>query len=839
MRGKRETPFFLMKKVFPLSSAIVRNKFLATVEAVAGGNTAMLLSLNWLKEFVPFEGTDEELGEKLTMLGLELEEIIHPFEHLDKVVVGHVLECDKHPEADKLSVCKVDVGEGDPLPIVCGAPNVAKDQKVAVAKVGARLTPDFVIKKAKLRGQPSMGMICAEDELGLGDSHAGIMVLDEALAVGTPITEALNLDTTVFDIGVTPNRMDCNSVLGLARETALAFGLPLTLPKLDIKETGEDCSGVVDIQIDDPEQCQLFQGRVIENVEVGPAPDWMRYRLIAIGQRPINNMVDASNYVMFELGHPNHAYDLELLKGPKIRVGQADEGMKFTTLDGQERSLLASDLMIYDAERPVGLAGVMGGENTEVHDGTKNVLLELAVFNPPSVRKTARRLSLPSEASYRFERGVDHGLAKFCIDRVASLMAECGGGDLRPGMCVAEPRPWVNRQLRFRRDRCEKLLGIELTEQFCKQTLEGVGCIVNDNDPADWKVEAPSHRLDLEREVDLFEEIARVYGMDRIPAVLPKVAKSLDAIGQEDTAFSFMMRLKHWARGAGMREAINYSFVGGDELDLLGLPTENRVPVMNPLSEDQDVLRTVLAPGLLRNVRTNVGQGARRVRLFEVAHVFHADAESETTANEPTQLGLLITGRRERERWPWPTDEFAEYEDLKGLVEHLLQHLGLPEADYATVDEHAYLSPCAEVTLGGRHLGYLGRVKDEAASHYNARRDVWLGELDADLLRADFEALVPGFKDLAKFPPVRRDITVITPQGLTVAKIIEAIKGMKVDLLQEVAMVDLFEPDGGEERNVTVRLTYRSDKKTLKDKEVDKRHKKVVDGLLKALPVRV
>ena len=799
----------------------------------------MLLSLNWLKEFVPFEGTDEELGDKLTMLGLELEEVIHPFAHLDNVVVGHVLQCEPHPEANKLSVCKVDVGEGEPLPIVCGAPNVAKGQKVPVAKVGAQLAPDFVIKKAKLRGQPSMGMICAEDEMGLGDSHSGIMVLDDALAVGTPITEALNLDTTVFDIGVTPNRMDCNSVLGLARETALAFGLPLTMPTLNIVETGEDCSGMVDIEIEDPAQCPLFQGRVIQNIKIGPAPDWMRYRLIAIGQRPINNMVDISNYVMFELGHPNHAYDLDLLGGPKIRVAQADEGMKFTTLDSQERSLLASDLMIYDAERPVGLAGVMGGENTEVNDATKDVFLELAVFNPPTVRKTARRLGLPSEASYRFERGVDQGMARFCLDRCASLMAEYGEGELRPGVCMAEPRPWVNRMLRFRIDRCEKLLGIELTQKFCKQTLEGVGCCVNDNDPADWQVEAPSHRLDLEREVDLFEEIARVYGMDRIAAVLPRVSKSLEAIGQQDTAYAFMMRLKHWARGVGLRESINYSFVGGDELDLLGLPAEDRVPVMNPLSEDQDVMRTALAPGLLRNVRTNVGQSARRLRLFEVAHVFHADAASETTVTEPTMLGLLVSGRRERERWPWPTDEFAEYEDLKGLAEHLLTHLGLPEAEYASIDTHPYLSPCAEVTLSGKPLGHLGRVKEEAADAYNARRDVWLGELDADLLRAEYEALCPGFTDLAKFPPVRRDITVIAPQGLNAAKIVDAVKTMKVDLLQDVVMVDLYEPEGDEERNITVRLTYRSDKKTLKDKEVDKRHKKVVDGLVKALPVRV
>jgi len=736
-------------------------------------------------------------------------------------------------------VCLVDVGEGDPLPIVCGAPNVAQGQKVAVAKVGAVLPGDFAIKKAKLRGQLSMGMICAEDELGLGKSHAGIMVLDAALAVGTPVADALNLDQVVFDIGVTPNRADCNSVLGLAREAALAFDLPLTLPKLELRESGPDCSDRVGIVIDDGDQCPLFQGRVIEGVRVGQSPDWMRWRLIAIGQRPISNMVDISNYVMFELGHPNHAYDLNLLKGPMIRVGQASDGQKFTTLDGQERTLTAADLLIWDAERPVGLAGVMGGEETEVTDATRDVFLELAVFNPPTVRRTARRLGLPSEASYRFERGVDQGLARYCLDRVSSLMAEHGGGRLLPGLCVAEPKPWQMRTLRFRRDKAEKLLGIALDAAFCEKTLSGMGCVVDATDAADWKVLAPSHRLDLEREVDLFEEVARVYGMDRIPAVLPRVSKSLEGIGQEDTRFAFAMKLKHWARGVGMREAINYSFCGDADLDLLNLPREGRVPVMNPLSEEQNVMRTALAPGLLFNVRVNVGHGAVRLRLFEYAHVFFADPDSETTAKEPARLGLLVYGRRGSERWPWPGEENVEYDDLKGLVEHLLTHLGLPGARFELAGEHPYLSPCVEARVDGRVVGVLGKVLPEAAEKYNARRDVWLAELDADVLRELSQALTPGFAALAKFPPVRRDITVIAPHGLQAAQIIDAIWAVRVDFLENVAMTDLFEPEGGQTRNVTVRLTYRHGERTLKDKEVDKRHAIVIEGLKKALPVNI
>lgn len=799
----------------------------------------MLLSLNWLREFVPYQGTPEELGHRLTMLGLELEEIIRPFRHLDGVVVGHVVQCERHPEAEKLSVCLVDVGQGEPLPIVCGAPNVARGQKVPVATIGAELPGGLVIKKAKLRGQTSAGMICAEDELGLGKSHAGIMVLDPGLTPGTPLADALNLDQVVFDIGVTPNRADCNSVLGLARETALAFGLPLTMPAPRVVESGPDCSAMVPIAIDDPARCALFQGRVIQGVRVGPAPDWMRWRLIAVGQRPISNIVDVSNYVMFELGHPNHAYDLNLLRGPAIRVGLAAEGQHFTTLDGQERTLTARDLLIWDAERPVGLAGVMGGLETEVSDATSDVFLELAVFDPATIRRTARRLGLQSEASYRFERGVDQGLARRSLDRAAALMAECGGGRLLPGVCVAEPAPWRQRTVRLRRARAEKLLGIPLEDAFCRTTLAGMGCAVDEADPADWQVQVPSHRLDLEREVDLIEELARVHGMDRIPAVLPRVAKSLDAIGQKDTRFDFAMLLKRWARGVGLREAINYSFCGQADLDLLGLPAQGRVPVVNPLSEDQNVLRTALAPGLLANVRTNVAHGAARLRLFEFAHLFFADPASETTAREPARLGLLVYGRRRAERWPWPGEDSADYADLKGLVEHLLTHLGLPGARYALREGHSYLSPCVEVRVDGHEAGVLGCVNEAVANRYDARREIWLAELDADVLRTLHEAQAPGFAPLAKFPPVRRDITVQAPAGLHAQAIIDAIDAMGVDLLENVTMTDLYEPQGGQRRNVTVRLTYRHAQRTLKDKEVDKRHAQVVEGLRKALPVEI
>lgn len=801
----------------------------------------MLLSLKWLRELVPYQGTDQELGDRLTMLGLELEEVIKPFEEIESVVVGHVVECAKHPEADKLSVCRVDVGQGELLNIVCGAPNVAAGQKVAVAPVGCTLPGGLKLKKAKIRGVASQGMICAEDELGLGEDHTGIMVLNENLKVGTPIIEALNLDDVVFDIGVTPNRADCLSVLGLAREVGMAFNLPVSLPKFELKESGPNASELVRIEIPEPELCPVYQCRIIENVTVGSSPAWMRYRLLAIGQRPISNFVDVTNYVQFELGQPLHAFDMDLLEGDVIRVARAEQGMKFITLDNQERKLNDQDLLIWDGDKPVGLAGVMGGANTEIHDKSSRVLLEAAVFRPGSIRKTSRRLALPSEAAYRMERGLDHPGSLIALNRASMLMAELGGGTLLPGVAMAEPLPWKNRTLTFRPERARKLIGIPLETEFCETTIKGMGCKIKkleDQAEETWEVEAPSHRLDLEREVDISEELARVHGMDRIPTVLPKVAVPLDDKDRGKNEYTFWMRLKNWARGAGLREAINYSFVGNKDLDVLGLPAEGRIPVMNPLSEDQDVLRLELAPGLLQNLRHNIAQGNDRLRLFEMAHTFIADPESDTTAREPGRMGLMLYGGRHDDAWPFVRED-ADYMDLKGLVEHLLSSLYLPKPEFAMGEEHPWLSPCVAVTVQGKPLGLLGRVRPGIAEQYHGRKPVWMADLDVDLLRALSEGLVPEFEDLPKFPPVRRDMTLATPDGVSVGAILEAMRSHKTSIMESVRMVDSFAPeDGGGERNLTFRLTFRHGQRTLKDKEVDKEVQKVANTVQKALPVK-
>jgi phenylalanyl-tRNA synthetase beta chain len=795
----------------------------------------MKVSLGWLREFVPYEGTVEALADRLTMLGLEVDAITQPFAAIEAVLVGHVVACERHPQADKLSLCRVDVGS-EVLDIVCGAPNVALGQKVAVAPIGAVLPGGLEIKKAKIRGAASQGMICSERELALSEDHSGIMVLDPARKPGSKLLEALGLETAVLDVDLTPNRADCLSHLGVAREVAMAFGLPLSLPKFGLTESGVDCREAVRIEIVDGKLCPLYQARLIRGVSVGQSPAWMRYRLLAVGQRPISNVVDATNYVMFELGQPLHAFDADKVKSGVVRVAPAPEGLVLTTLDGQARKLTASDLVIWDGEEPVALAGVMGGAGTEMDAGSVNVLLECAVFNPGTIRKTAKRLALPSEAAHRMERGLDQIGAKFAVDRAATLIAELSGGRVAPGVALAEPRPFALRTLRFRPGYAQDVLGMPLEKEFCAATLKGLGCALKGESGTEWSVVAPSWRLDFEREIDLVEEVGRVYGIDKIPTALPQVTRDLTVV-KAALNFELVSDIKHWARGAGLRECINYSFVGERDLELLS-EGAGRIMVANPLSEEQNVLRTVLAPGLLQNLRTNVSQGLPDVHLFELAKTFHAAPGSETGAREVTTLALLVHGARFAATYPWARED-ADYSDLKGLVEDLVRRFSLPPAAFALEEDHAWLTPCVAVSLGGRPFGLMGRVKPVVAGEYKARKDVWLAELDLELLAELSAGRVPAFRDLPKFPPVRRDLTLVAGPGVQAAMVPAAVAAMGEKLLEDVSLIDVYAQDGQEERNLTFRLTYRHAQKTLTDKEVDKVHGAIATRLLAALPVKL
>ncbi len=799
----------------------------------------MFLSLSWLREFVPFSGKAQDLGDRLTMLGLELEDIRRPFAEIAGIVIGEVLEREKHPDADKLSVCKVSVGS-EVLDIVCGAPNVAKGQKVPVATVGAKLPGGLEIKKAKIRGQASCGMICSEREMGLSEDHSGILVLDADAPVGAKLVDYLHLNDEVLDISITPNRADCLSILGLAREVAMAYKLPLSMPKLPpVDEVPADGSSIrVPVEIIDPALCPSYLGRVILGAKVGQSPMHIRHRLQAMGVRPISNLVDITNYILMELGQPLHAFDLDKLSGPKIIVRPATEGEKFVTLDGQERTLLSTDLTIRDAEKAVALAGVMGGLNSEINDASSNVLLESAIFNPSNIRKTARRLGLHSEASYRFERGVDQVGSRFAMDRAAALMCLYSGGKLFKTEQGQEAKTWQVPAFSFRPQRARDILGVQLEENFCSDTLTSLGCTINAATTDNWQVNAPSWRHDLFREIDLIEEVGRVYGVDLVEPTLPRMAPGLDKAGANESEFSFWMRLREWACGLGLNEAINYSFVGHKDLDNFKLPADNRISIKNPLNSEQDVLRNALAPGLMNSLRVNISQFNTGVRLFELAHIFESAPSSQTTAKESGRLGILLYGERHSTAWPRGEAD-QDYLDLKGYVEHLLQFLKLSGADFTRLEEHSFLAPAVEVRVQGQSVGFLGQIKPDLADLYHARKAVWLAELDLETLRKLHDAAKIKFKPLPVYPAVKRDITFICPANIQVAELEKAIIAVKRPMMEEVVLVDIFEPEGKNERNLTFRLTFRHLERTLKDNEVDKERENVANSVQKALPVKV
>lgn len=798
----------------------------------------MLVPLSWLREFTPYDGTALMLGERLTMLGLELDGIINPFQGLENIIVGYVAQCVSHPDSDHMHCCKVDIGGEELLDIVCGAPNVAEGQKVAVAPVGATLPDGLVIKKAKLRGQPSNGMICSERELGLSEDHTGIMTLPESVDVGHSLIAALGLETEVLDLAITPNRSDCLSILGIAREVAAAYKLPLHVPELPLILDERDPALEVAVSIDDPALCSLYAGRIVTDASVNPSPMRMRYRLFAVGIRPISNLVDVTNYILIECGQPLHAFDLDKLSGQKIIVRKARPGETLVTLDGKDRRLQPEDLCICDAEKPVALAGVMGGANSEITDSTHNIFIESAVFSPVSIRRTSRRLGLQSEASYRFERGIDQRRSVWALDRACAMMASICGGYARKGFSIAEPRPFMAAKIDFSPRHASSLLGLTVDPAFQDECLTSLGCAVEKTEPDAWIVVQPSWRPDLIREADLVEEVGRMYGMDQIVAKLPAIRRNLEDNLSPHGEFDFNGRIKQWGAGLGLHEVINYSFVGQKDLDKLEEPVEGRLQIRNPLSEEQDTLRTSLAPGLLQDLSNNLAYGASGIRIFEIANVFVSDDNSETGVKESSRLGILLSGARHDIPWPKRDEDFA-YADIKGVLENLCAYLHMGQPELAQNLECPSMTPCVEISINGTHCGVLGRIKPNIAKTYNALKPVWLMELELDVLRILYQEIQVQFHALPIYPAVRRDITVKAPRSMKASEILEKFTLLNLPVLEGAVLADAYEKPGEDDRYLTFRLTFRHGKRTLKDSEVDKERDRIVDSLKANLGVEI
>ncbi|MGM0423337.1 MAG: phenylalanine--tRNA ligase subunit beta [Thermodesulfobacteriota bacterium] len=800
----------------------------------------MLLSVNWLQELTPYQGSVQELAHKLTMLGLEVEEQSIPFSHLQDMQVGRITECRTHSGADQLKLCRVNLGQEQELDIVCGAPNVATGQLVPVAPAGSSLPDGTRIKKAKIRGEKSQGMILSEKELGLGEDHTGIMLLEPGLEAGQSLLKALDLEDVILDIGLTPNRGDCLSVQGIAREVSAAFDLPLYPPETALQDEPPECSELLKVQIQEPELCPLYQARILTQPQLGPSPFWLRKRLLSLGLRPVNNIVDVTNYVLLELGQPLHAFDRGLLFGKLIQVACSGEKREFTTLDGQTQSLLPEDLLIWDQEKPVALAGIMGGANTEISPRTREVVLECAVFDPIRIRKTCRRLALGSESAFRFERGVDQAGSERALQRACHLLQKLSGAKIVQGVCRQEPRPWQSPKIKFRPSRAAQLLALELDEEFCRNILQGLGCSIDQGQDSPWLVQPPSFRQDLGREVDLIEEIGRFYGFEEIASSPPSIRRPLDqdtdSQASEQAGYEFLHLIKTWAQGQGLQEVINFSFVGQRDLTRLGLDGQKALRIQNPLSSDQDSMRPMLSPGLLQSLAWNAAQGNTQQQLFELARCFEPDSGSETRARERNLLGLALHGLRQPERWPWPRQE-ADFAELKGLLEHLFSRLLLPEFTCNLQQEHPFLQPAVGIELYGSQLGVMGSLDSKIARQERLRYPVWLAELDLDLLfrlqaRQEF-----SYQPWPKFPPVVRDMTIVAGAEVSFKQLQDKIQEAGSPILHKFSLQDLYQPQDSSKRNLTLRLIYRHQERTLTDKEVDQEQARLGDLLLQDLPV--
>jgi phenylalanyl-tRNA synthetase beta chain len=779
----------------------------------------MKVSLNWLADYVVLPPVDE-LAKKLTFAGLEVEAIERP---PHGVVAGKILESSKHPQADKLSVTKVDFGKGA-TQIVCGAKNYKVGDIVPVATVGTRLSNGTEIKEAELRGVKSSGMLCSERELGLSDSHEGLMILPPDTKIGAPI------DRVTFEVNVTPNRPDALSHLGIAREIATLTGATLKSPQKPLIEGGAAASAKITVRIEDASRCLRYAARVIEGVKVKPSPTWMQERLKACGVRAINNLVDVTNYVMLEYGQPLHAFDLDKISGAQIVVRLPKPGEKLTTLDGKERALDAEDLLICDRDRPLALAGVMGGATSEVTDSTTRVLLECATFHPPAVRRTSKRHALRTESSHRFERGTDVGSVPAIADRAAQLIAELGGGTVLTGLVDVYPRPVAKRKIALRQARILELLGVDVPAPQTGRILQSLGFTKSGD-----AYEVPLWRPDVAREEDLIEELARIRGYDTIPVQLPK---SLGSLQPEKPFVTVERRIRAALAGEGVDEVVNYSFVAPAELAAFG--GEGGIALSNPLSAEQSVMRTTLYASLVPNVVRSVRHQASGVRFYEWAKTYRPDPRggegARPVAQETLEVAGVLWGLRDGARSWTSKDASVDFYDAKAAVEAVLSVLHI-EAQWVAVESPWYHPRAsAQVTASGTVLGTLGELHPRAARALDAPPGVYLFQLEVEKLLA-VARLVPGARPLSAFPSVRRDLALVVKAELPQAQVRKLILEIGRPLLVDAQVFDVY--TGAQlapgTKNLAFALEYRSSERTLTDEEVKQAHQRIVDEVHRQL----
>jgi phenylalanyl-tRNA synthetase beta chain len=791
----------------------------------------MIVNKNWLEKYTEIPFSDLELESKLTYLGLEAVLQKNPVAGMDKLVVGEVREVKSHPDADKLSVCQVFDGS-EIKTIVCGAPNVAAGQKVPVALPGCELPGGFKIKKAKLRGVPSEGMIAAEDEIGLSDNHDGIMVLHETAQPGITMENYLNsVSGSNFEIDLTPNRPDCTSHIGVARDITLLTDNELNIPETPIAESGKPVENFINIEIDDKTGCPRYTARVIKNIKIGPSPKWLVDYLKSVGLRPINNIVDLSNFVLMETGQPLHTFDYDKIAGQKIIVRKAKPGEKVTTLDGEERKLTDDILLICDAEKPVAVAGIMGLGNSEITEDTVNVMIESAYFDSATIRKGSKTLALQTDASYRFERGADPEMTIYALNRITSLIQELASGDVCQGIVDQYEKKITYPEVTVRFARINQIIGFDFEKKWVIRKFEQLGCKILETSKEFVRLISPSWRPDLEREIDYIEEVVRIYGMEKVP---PSRTLQIVANDEPNKEYIFIEKLRSDFCAFGYNENYNNTLVSEE---MANFPLYNRKPVelQNPLSRELAYLRTSLLPGLLNTVKLNFNRNNFDLKLFEIGNSQEYDSTSETTAKETLTFAALITGKSEAVNWSYEQRETNIFY-LKGLVEELAEIFNIGNLTFEKA-EHDLFAKLVKVYVGGELLCQFGQLHPLYLNKkHGIERDIWVMEGNGEVLFKHHDPAIQ-FEPLPKFPATERDISIVVDETIEIETIQEIIQNKAGKNLKEFIFYDQYKGDNIDKgkRSLTFNLVFQNSERTLKDVEIDKVMSKVHQSLKKEI----
>lgn len=803
----------------------------------------MKLSYSWLKQYVDTGLTAEEAGAILTATGLEVEAIERRESvrgGLEGVLVGHVVEKTVHPNADRLSVTRVDIGDGTLLSVVCGAPNVAKGQKVLVATVGTTLYPNgedkgLKIKKSKIRGEESCGMICAEDELGIGESHDGIMVLPEDAPVGMAAAQYLNIQSDdILEIGLTPNRTDAFCHYGVARDLAafLKQGTKKEILRFpDISAFRSDSeNGLIKINVEAPEACIRYAGLLIENVNVKPSPAWLQERLRSIGITPKNNVVDVTNFVLHELGQPLHAFDADKIRGGVVRVAMADEGALFKTLEGTERKLSAEDLMICDVDGPMCMAGVLGGDNSGVSETTTRIFLESACFESTVVRKTAKRHQISTDASFRFERGVDPNGVVEGLKRAAMLIKEVAGGAITTPVIDVYPQEVKRAEIRFSPDRCNQLIGYSLSEVDIRAILESLEIKIKEESGSEWLLTIPTYRVDVTREADVVEEILRIYGYDNIP--IPQKLSSSVNVSEQKSAEYLRKIVSDLLVSNGFVQMMSNSLSSSSGLAKLNsrdFPETASVGILNPLSSELDIMRQTLLVNMLEAVALNQNHKNPNLRLFELGNVYR---KSDNSTSEEMHLGLVLSGLRYAESWNNPQRN-VDYFDLKNTLQLILQRFGMDSRCVLEVSGADYFSEGQVCRTAKEEIGQLGWIRKEILHAFEIDQPVLFCVLNWQKFCAELGSGKVKYKAVSRYPLVNRDFSLLLDSEIQFSEIELLARKSGKRILKDVSLFDVYEGKnlGQGKKSYAVRFVLGSEDRTLKDAEVDE----VMNQIRKAL----